>query len=218
MPAVASFCLTVFNSVQHVDINADIRGAGRVSVALGAGRQRLSRRPGGRLLLPRRQTLRVAERPDFAAKADHELIYAIIKAVLAHVYIAWIHPFGNGNGRTARLIEFHLLMSGGMPPPQRICSAITTTRRGRSTTGNWIARANQAAICCRFFAMQSREWWMACANSSNLRGVSSGTSRGGTTCMNFFNIEPAPATSASGNSHSTSECNPSGCRWHNSRS
>ena len=55
--------------------------------------------------------------PDFAATPGRELNYAMIKAVLAHVYIAWIHPFGNGNGRTARLIEFHLLMSAGMPSP-----------------------------------------------------------------------------------------------------
>jgi Fic family protein len=56
--------------------------------------------------------------PDFiATKPGTEVIYAIIKAVLAHVYLAWIHPFGNGNGRTARLIEFHLLMSAGMPSP-----------------------------------------------------------------------------------------------------
>lgn len=54
---------------------------------------------------------------EFAAKPELELVYAIIKAVLAHVYLAWIHPFGNGNGRTARLIEFHLLMSAGMPSP-----------------------------------------------------------------------------------------------------
>lgn len=55
--------------------------------------------------------------PDFEAKPGRELVYAIIKAVLAHVYVAWIHPFGNGNGRTARLIEFHLLLSAGMPSP-----------------------------------------------------------------------------------------------------
>lgn len=55
--------------------------------------------------------------PDFEAKVGMELVYAIIKAVLAHVYVAWIHPFGNGNGRTARLIEFHLLMSAGIPSP-----------------------------------------------------------------------------------------------------
>ncbi|WP_294221289.1 Fic family protein [Prosthecobacter sp.] len=54
---------------------------------------------------------------DFAPKAGMEVVYAIIKAVLAHVYLAWIHPFGNGNGRTARLMEFHLLMSAGIPSP-----------------------------------------------------------------------------------------------------
>jgi Fic family protein len=42
-------------------------------------------------------------------------VYAIIKAVLAHLYIAWIHPFGDGNGRTARLIEFITLISSGVP-------------------------------------------------------------------------------------------------------
>lgn len=42
---------------------------------------------------------------------------AMIKAILAHLYIAWIHPFGDGNGRTARLIEFQLLVQAGMPIP-----------------------------------------------------------------------------------------------------
>jgi hypothetical protein len=55
--------------------------------------------------------------PDFAAKPGMEVVYAIIKAVLGHVYLAWIHPFGDGNGRTARLIEFYLLLSAGMPMP-----------------------------------------------------------------------------------------------------
>jgi Fic family protein len=42
---------------------------------------------------------------------------AILKAILAHLYIAWIHPFGDGNGRTARLIEFQLLVQAGVPMP-----------------------------------------------------------------------------------------------------
>lgn len=42
-------------------------------------------------------------------------VAAIIKSVLAHIYIAWIHPFGDGNGRTARLIEFIILISSGIP-------------------------------------------------------------------------------------------------------
>lgn len=40
---------------------------------------------------------------------------AIIQAIVTHVYIAWIHPFGDGNGRTARLIEFYLLLRAGVP-------------------------------------------------------------------------------------------------------
>jgi Fic family protein len=44
-------------------------------------------------------------------------VYAIIKAVLAHLYLAWIHPFGDGNGRTARLIEFMILVTSGVPGP-----------------------------------------------------------------------------------------------------
>jgi Fic family protein len=46
-----------------------------------------------------------------------ELIYALIQAVIAHLYIAWVHPFGDGNGRTARLIEVQILLSSGIPSP-----------------------------------------------------------------------------------------------------
>ncbi|HSG38961.1 MAG TPA: Fic family protein [Thermoanaerobaculia bacterium] len=42
---------------------------------------------------------------------------AMLKAVLAHLYLAWIHPFGDGNGRTARLLEFYILVSAGVPVP-----------------------------------------------------------------------------------------------------
>lgn len=40
---------------------------------------------------------------------------AIIQAIVTHVYIAWIHPFGDGNGRTARLLEFYILLRAGVP-------------------------------------------------------------------------------------------------------
>jgi Fic family protein len=43
--------------------------------------------------------------------------FALIKAIVAHVYLAWIHPFGDGNGRTARLVEFHVLFASGIPLP-----------------------------------------------------------------------------------------------------
>ncbi len=45
------------------------------------------------------------------------LVPATLKAVLAHLYLAWIHPFGDGNGRTARLIEFQILINGGVSTP-----------------------------------------------------------------------------------------------------
>lgn len=40
---------------------------------------------------------------------------AILRALFAHLFIAWIHPFGDGNGRTARLIEFDILLRAGVP-------------------------------------------------------------------------------------------------------
>lgn len=42
---------------------------------------------------------------------------AIVKAIVAHVYLAWIHPFGDGNGRTARLLELQILLGAGFPVP-----------------------------------------------------------------------------------------------------
>lgn len=46
-----------------------------------------------------------------------QMVYAILRAVLAHLYLAWIHPFGDGNGRTARLVEFQILIVSGVPDP-----------------------------------------------------------------------------------------------------
>jgi Fic family protein len=40
---------------------------------------------------------------------------AVIQAIVTHVYIEWIHPFGDGNGRTGRLMEFYILLRAGLP-------------------------------------------------------------------------------------------------------
>ena len=40
---------------------------------------------------------------------------AVVQAIVAHVYIEWIHPFGDDNGRTGRLLEFYLLLRAGNP-------------------------------------------------------------------------------------------------------
>ena len=43
------------------------------------------------------------------------MIDTIVEAIVAHVYIEWIHPFGDGNGRTGRLVEFYVLLRAGIP-------------------------------------------------------------------------------------------------------
>lgn len=52
---------------------------------------------------------------DFAGPAEDAVIYGLIKSIVAHVYLAWIHPFGDGNGRTARLLEVKFLLEAGVP-------------------------------------------------------------------------------------------------------
>ncbi len=50
-------------------------------------------------------------------RAELEFPIAALRAILAHLYIAWIHPFGDGNGRTARLIELQLMLQAGASVP-----------------------------------------------------------------------------------------------------
>lgn len=54
---------------------------------------------------------------DFQPQSDYALPFAILKAAVAHLYLAWIHPFDDGNGRTARLLELHILLGAGVPAP-----------------------------------------------------------------------------------------------------
>jgi len=54
---------------------------------------------------------------DYFESDSEPLAYAIIKAIVAHIYIAWIHPFGDGNGRLARILEFAILLGSGIPSP-----------------------------------------------------------------------------------------------------
>ncbi len=46
---------------------------------------------------------------------DQRFTDIFIEAIVAHVYLELIHPFGDGNGRTGRLIEFYILSRGGNP-------------------------------------------------------------------------------------------------------
>lgn len=40
---------------------------------------------------------------------------AIVRALVTHVYMLWIRPFGDGNGRAARLLEAYVLAAAGNP-------------------------------------------------------------------------------------------------------
>ncbi len=58
--------------------------------------------------------------PAFKASSDtpeYAAAFSVIQAVIAHLYLAWIHPFGDGNGRTARLLEHWILLKAGFPAP-----------------------------------------------------------------------------------------------------
>ena len=45
----------------------------------------------------------------------YSLAWNLIKAIIAHIYFAWIHPYCDGNGRIARLIEFKYVFGAGVP-------------------------------------------------------------------------------------------------------
>jgi Fic family protein len=51
-----------------------------------------------------------------ASSTEDRFVIAFLAATLAHLYLAWIHPFGNGNGRTARLVETQILAESGVVP------------------------------------------------------------------------------------------------------
>ena len=49
---------------------------------------------------------------EFVNKEDSPK-YDLLKAAIAHHRFVWIHPFGNGNGRTVRLFTYVLLVKAG---------------------------------------------------------------------------------------------------------
>lgn len=53
----------------------------------------------------------------FSIPNTQPVISSIIKAIAAHLYIEWVHPFGDGNGRVGRLLEFAILIYSGVPSP-----------------------------------------------------------------------------------------------------
>jgi Fic family protein len=54
----------------------------------------------------------MSELTDFIGKKDSSK-YDLLKAAIAHHRFVWIHPFGNGNGRTVRLFTYAMLVKTG---------------------------------------------------------------------------------------------------------
>lgn len=44
---------------------------------------------------------------------DHSSKYDLLKTAIAHHRFVWVHPFGNGNGRTVRLFTYAMLVKQG---------------------------------------------------------------------------------------------------------
>ena len=88
---------------------------------------------------------------EFKFDLSHEQDFAscVLEAIVSHVYIAWIHPFGDGNGRTARLLEFYILLRGGLP---NICSHILSNHYNhtRSEYYRQLDAANRERDLSRF--------------------------------------------------------------------
>ena len=80
--------------------------------------------------------------PDFEPQAGLNAGHmAILKAIIAHLYIEWIHAFGDGNGRTGRLLEVQILLASGVPSPasQLLSNHYNQTRR------NYLAQLKAAS-------------------------------------------------------------------------
>lgn len=43
------------------------------------------------------------------------LVRGLLQGLIAHLYLALIHPYGDGNGRTARILELRILLEAGFP-------------------------------------------------------------------------------------------------------
>ncbi len=54
---------------------------------------------------------------DLNDQHSNRIASAILRAIFVHLYLAWIHAFGDGNGRTARLAELMILACEGVPSP-----------------------------------------------------------------------------------------------------
>ena len=52
----------------------------------------------------------IGELCDFANNEDKDFIHPVIKGIIIHFLIGYIHPFNDGNGRTARALFYWYLL------------------------------------------------------------------------------------------------------------
>lgn len=101
--------------LESLDVDAHVVPGEIPAVDIGVGRYRGAPRPDCEYLLDR---LTEWLRKDWSSPGVLDsTAEAIVKAIMAHLYLAWIHPFGDGNGRTARLVEAQILLQGCLPQP-----------------------------------------------------------------------------------------------------
>ena len=107
----------------------------------------------------------------FAEPSSNRMATAILHAILAHLYIAWIHPYGDGNGRTARLVEFMLLARAGVP----LTSAQLPSNHYKLTRAEYYRQLDRASRANGGRATQSASSSTRCKDSSTGSGNSATT-------------------------------------------
>ncbi len=53
---------------------------------------------------------------DRDTSVEMRFFHSFLAATLGHLDVAWIHPFGDGYGRTARLLECAILANSAVVP------------------------------------------------------------------------------------------------------
>ncbi len=79
---------------------------------------------------------RAFSREDWTRPKGAKFVVPILRAILSHLYLAWINPFGDGNGRTARAVEFDLLIRAGAP---YLCAHLLSDHYNRTRTAYYRA-------------------------------------------------------------------------------
>jgi Fic family protein len=89
-------------------------------------------------------------------RPDHRFFVSFYAAVLGHLYLAWVHPFGDGNGRTARMLECALLAHSGVVPWVSANLLSDHYKRTRSRYYEMLERASRARDVRGFLAYSAQ--------------------------------------------------------------